>query len=101
MQRLAPNEDPVTAIQGSLWITDLPTGQYELRCTLHVQDMDEAYYPQERLAFYRVNPRELARWNESTPIDPRWTGQLGTGDSLRHWINGFYPIASIAERQQI
>ncbi len=31
----------VTAIQGSLWITDLPTGQYELRCTLHVQDMDE------------------------------------------------------------
>ncbi len=101
VQRLAPNEDPVTAIQGSLWITDLPTGQYELRCTLHVQDMDEAYYPQERLAFYRVNPRELARWNESTPIDPRWTGQLGTGDSLRHWINGFYPIASIAERQQI
>ncbi len=101
VQRLTPTANPVTSIQGNLWVTDLPTGQYELRCTLHVQGMDEINFPQERLAFYRVNPRELARWNDRHPVDPRWMEQLGEGDSLRHWINGLYPIASVAERQQI
>ncbi len=96
-----PSTTSVQPIQGGIQVTDLPTGQYELRCTLNIQEMDRERYPQQRLKFYRVNPTELARWNEESPIDPRWMGQLGTGDSLRHWINGFYPIASIAERQQI
>jgi GWxTD domain-containing protein len=99
--RLQASNDPVVPIQGGLWVTDLPTGQYELRCTLNIQDMDPRYYPKEKLRFYRVNPSEMARWNEESPIDPRWMGQLGSGDSLKHWINGFYPIASVAERQQI
>jgi len=96
-----PSTTSVQPIQGGVQMKDLPTGQYELRCTLNIQGMETERYPQQRLKFYRVNPTELARWNEEVPIDPRWMGQLGTGDSLRHWINGFYPIASIAERQQI
>lgn len=99
--RLQGGDEPVVPIQGGLWVTDLPTGQYELRCTLNIQDMEPRFYPKEQLRFYRVNPSETARWNDESPIDPRWMGQLGQGDSLRYWINGLYPIASVAERQQI
>ena len=95
------SKETVQPIHGGVLISELPTGNYELRCVLNIQNMDRHLYPEQRIKFYRVNPSELARWNTSTPVDPRWMGLLDHGDSLRHWVNGMYPIASIAERQQI
>ena len=90
----------LSALQGGLDLSSVPSGRYTLELTLAVQDMDAAAYPTQKISFFRWNPGEANEYARLT-VDPRWVELLGEGEALRRAVSALYPIASQTERLSI
>ena len=80
-------------VLGSLDISELPSGNYNLVC--EVRDRDNHLLLYRRLPFYRSNPG--VKGKEVSEYATTFAGRYTDEDQLNLYLDGLYPIASDAE----
>ncbi|MBR6049453.1 MAG: GWxTD domain-containing protein [Bacteroidales bacterium] len=89
------NSAPLVPVYGSLDISKLPSGNYNLVVELRNRDGETMLY--KRVPFYRSNPG--VKGKELSDFATTFAGKYTDEEQLNIYIDGLYPIASEAEKQ--
>ncbi len=89
------NSAQVVPVYGSLDISQLPSGNYNLIVELRNRDNQTMLY--KRVPFYRSNPG--VKGNEISDFALTFMGKYTDEDQLNTYLDALYPVASDAERR--
>ncbi len=90
--------DTIVPIFGTMDISKLPSGNYNLVVDVRNRHNDKLLY--KKVAFFRSNPSEYTGV-EQTPVSLSFAGRINDEDKLNEYLEGMAPIANEVERRDI